>query len=59
MEDKLILFSSSKDNKIGKNKNEFINNDDEYLELNKIKNLNIMVIVIELLNMLFKVLKLV
>lgn len=38
MEDKLILFSSSKDNKIGKNKNEFINNDDEYLELNKIKN---------------------
>jgi hypothetical protein len=38
MEDKLIFFSSSKDNKIGKNKNEFINNDDEYLELNKIKN---------------------
>jgi len=37
-EDKLIFFSSSKDNKIGKNKNEFINNPDEYLELNKIKN---------------------
>jgi predicted NAD-dependent protein-ADP-ribosyltransferase YbiA (DUF1768 family) len=38
MEDKLIFFSSSKDNKIGKNKNEFINNEDEYIELNKIKN---------------------
>ncbi len=38
MEDKLIFYSSSKDNKIGENKNEFINNSDEYLELNKIKN---------------------
>ena len=38
MEDKLIFFSNSKDNKIGKNKNEFINNEDEYIELNKIKN---------------------
>ena len=31
MEDKLIFYSSSKDNKIGLNKN-------EYIELNKIKN---------------------
>lgn len=38
MEDKLIFYSSSKDNDVGKNKNEFINNPDEYLELNKIKN---------------------
>ena len=38
MEDKLIFYSSSKNNEIGKNKNEFINNPDEYLELNKIKN---------------------
>jgi predicted NAD-dependent protein-ADP-ribosyltransferase YbiA (DUF1768 family) len=38
MEDKLIFYSSSKDSKIGKNKNEFINNPDEYFELNKIKN---------------------
>jgi ribA/ribD-fused uncharacterized protein len=38
MEDKLIFFSNSKDNKIGENKNEFINNPDEYFELNKIKN---------------------
>jgi len=38
MEDKLIFFSSSKDCKIGDNKNEFINNQDEYEELNKIKN---------------------
>jgi hypothetical protein len=37
MEDKLIFYSSSKDTEIGKNKNEFINNPDEYLELNKIK----------------------
>jgi hypothetical protein len=35
---KLIFYSSSKDTEIGKNKNEFINNPDEYLELNKIKN---------------------
>jgi proliferating cell nuclear antigen PCNA len=34
MEDKLIFFSSSKDGKIGDNKNEFINNQDEYEELN-------------------------
>jgi hypothetical protein len=32
MDDKVIFFSSSKDNKIGKNNNEFINNDDEYIE---------------------------
>jgi len=38
MEDKLIFYSSSKNNDIGKNKDEFINNSDEYLELNKIKN---------------------
>jgi predicted NAD-dependent protein-ADP-ribosyltransferase YbiA (DUF1768 family) len=38
MEDKLIFYSSSKDNEIGKNKNEFINNSEEYQELNKIKN---------------------
>jgi predicted NAD-dependent protein-ADP-ribosyltransferase YbiA (DUF1768 family) len=38
MEDKLIFYSSSKDNKIGQNKDEYINNPDEYLELNKIKN---------------------
>ena len=38
MEDKLIFYSSSKDTEIGKNKNEFINNPDEYSELNKIKN---------------------
>jgi hypothetical protein len=30
MEDKLIFYSSSKDNEIGKNKNEFINNPDKY-----------------------------
>ena len=36
MEDKLIFYSNSKDNEIGKNKNEFINNSDEYLELNNI-----------------------
>jgi predicted NAD-dependent protein-ADP-ribosyltransferase YbiA (DUF1768 family) len=38
MEDKLIFYSSSKNNEIGKNKNEFINNSEEYQELNKIKN---------------------
>lgn len=37
MEDKIIFYSNSKDNKVGKNKNEFINNPDEYSELNKIK----------------------
>jgi ribA/ribD-fused uncharacterized protein len=37
MEDKLIFYSSSKDNDIGKNKNEFINNPEEYIELNKIQ----------------------
>lgn len=38
MENKLIFYSSSKYNKIEENKNDFINNPDEYLELNKIKN---------------------
>ena len=42
MEDKLIFYSSSKDTEFGKNKNQFINNPDEFffnLKFNKyIKN---------------------